>query len=292
MITNVLSQEGYDVYTSEDGKNIFELIHTHNIGVILLNIVLPDMNGFDILRDLMNNDITRDIPVIMVSGAGSALQVKKAMDEGAIDFIRKTSEPIEIIARVRSAFKLKEKHDQLLNSSQRDQLTQLYNKLYLYTALEKHISNIASFEAGVGLIVIDCDRFKSINDNYGHTFGDTVLASVANAITKSMKQRDTACRFGGEEFCVILPNVTRFQSFMIAERVRTNVEKVENEYEDKRVTVTVSCGVSHADAFNIKTGLQLVNEADTALYDAKRRGRNQTVLFDALASQNKGDRPE
>lgn len=279
ILRKIIEQEDYTVIISVDGKNLVELIKAENVDIVLLNIVLPELNGFDLLNILMNTEETKDIPVIIVSSATSALEVKKALDAGAMDFIRKTAEPIEIIARVHSALKLKEKQSQLIQSSQRDHLTQLFNKYFFNITLEKQIRDASMYPMGIGLVMLDCDNFKDINDQYGHTFGDFVLASVANAIGKSVKYGDYACRFGGEEFSTILLNVKPDQTFLIAERMRRNVEKMEMGMHGKSVTMTISCGVSHCVAGDGKTGGQLVNEADSALYEAKRLGRNKTVLF-------------
>ena len=284
ILRKIIEEQNHTVTLSSDGGNLVGQVLENNIDIVLLDIVLPGADGFDLLSLLKNTEETRDIPVIILSSTASAMYVKKALDAGAMDFIRKSSEPIEIVARIHSALKLKEKHDQLILSSQRDHLTQLFNKRFFNASLDKQIREIASYSNGIGLLMLDCDHFKNVNDLYGHTFGDFVLASVANAISKSLKYGDHACRFGGEEFSVILHNVTPFQSYVIAERTRSNIEKMELDYQGSAVSVTISCGISHLNAQGKKTGAQMVNEADLALYEAKRRGRNQTILFTEMDS--------
>lgn len=277
--TDILEQEDYSVIVSHDGKDVIDLIQTHDIDIVLLDIIMPEITGYEILETLQETDAARDIPVIMITQLTSPFEVKKALDLGAMDFIRKTSEPIEVIARIRSALRLKQKQDLLKQNAMLDHLTQLYNKQFFNMALEKVIREKDSYYKGIGLVLMDCDYFKRINDSYGHVSGDMVLATVANAIHKSVKMGDLACRFGGEEFCVILPNVTPFQAYMVAERIRTNVEKIPFIFQEKTVSVTVSCGVSHLERDDDKSGLKLVNESDAALYRAKHNGRNKTVLF-------------
>jgi len=279
ILKNVLIQEGHSIVVSNDGNNLVTLIKEHSIDIVLLDIVMPGQDGFELIKILKNTDETRDIPVIFITTLDSAVEVKKALGLGAMDFIRKTAEPIEIIARVNSALKLKAKQDQLLRLTQEDTLTRLYNKQYFNITFEKLINEKSEYIKRVALIMIDCDYFKSVNDRFGHTFGDQVLSGVANAIAKSLKQKDIACRFGGEEFCVILPDATAFQAFAVAERIRKNVEKISFEHPDETFRITVSCGVSHTDKNDNKSGIQVVNESDTALYKAKRNGRNQTVIF-------------
>lgn len=280
-LKNILEYENHTVMISGDGKNIVDLILANNVDIVLLDIILPETNGYEILKVLQTTPSTREIPIVMITSLTSAFDVKKALDLGALDFIRKTSEPIEVIARIRSALRLKRKQDMLKHNAQIDPLTQLYNKQFFNVTLEKIIKEKTNYHKGVALILLDGDFFKRINDRYGHTSGDMVLASIANAIVKSVKSTDVACRFGGEEFCVISPNATAFQAFTIAERIRKNIEKIPFLFHGDAVTVTVSCGISHTDSNDSKTGLKMVNEADIALYQAKSKGRNQTVIFKA-----------
>ena len=286
ILKKILEDENYNVIQSADGKNLVNLIMKEHVDIVLLNIVLPDTNGFDELDILMNTEETKDIPVIIVSSTTSAVQVKRALDAGAVDFIRKPSEPIEIIARVHSALKLKEKHYQLILSSQRDHLTQLYNRRFFHLTFEKHIHHVADYINGIALLLYDCDHFKNVNDVFGHMFGDFVLSNVANAISKSIKQMDYACRFGGEEFSVTLLNVTMLQAAGIAERIRKNIEKMELGLHGQLITVTASCGVSHTYGGTVKSASEMINEADQALYEAKRRGRNQVVVYSDITKKD------
>lgn len=285
-LKNILEQEGYTVIISRDGKNVVELVDTHDIDIVLLDIVMPEISGYEVLRVLQDTDSTREIPIVMITNLTSPMDVKKALEQGALDFIRKTCEPIEVIARIHSALRLKYKQDLLKRNAQRDHLTQLYNKQYFNTALEKLIKDKNHYYKGIALLLIDCDYFKRINDRYGHVSGDMLLATIANAVAKSVKQSDIVCRFGGEEFCVISPNTTRFQAYKISERIRTNVQKIPFHFKGETVSVTISCGVSHMDCNEDKSSLKMVNEADTALYLAKNNGRNQTVLFSENEIEN------
>lgn len=278
-LKNVLEQENHTVIISNDGKNIPDLIIANSIDIVLLDIIMPETNGYEILEVLQGTESTKDVPVVMITTLTSPLDVKKALDNGALDFIRKTSEPIEVFARINSALRLKQKQDQLKQSALRDPLTQLYNKQFFNMSLENLIKEKENYYKGIALLLMDFDFFKRINDNYGHTSGDVVLATVADVIVKSIKSTDIACRFGGEEFCVIFPNTTLFQAYATSERIRTNIEQIYFDFQGETVSITVSCGVSHTDRNDNKSGLKLVNESDFALYNAKGNGRNQTVLF-------------
>lgn len=279
LFRRVLEHEGYTVFISYDGLDIHKSINEHDLDIILLDIILPDTNGYDILQSLQNAEDTKNIPVIMMTSLNSAQDVKKALDLGALDYIRKPCEPIELIARIHSALRLKLKQDLLNEFAQRDALTHLYNRWYFNQIIDKLISDKGKYAKGIAFVMLDCDHFKKVNDRYGHTTGDEVLEAVANVLSKSVKKADIACRFGGEEFCLILLDTSISQAYMVAERIRTNVEKIPFIFKYENFTVTVSCGVSHTQALDDKSTVTLVTESDTALYEAKKNGRNRTEIY-------------
>lgn len=273
-LKNVIESENHETFILNDGRNIVSVANDKAIDVILLDIVMPEISGYEVLEILKSTESTKYIPVIVITGLTYASEVKRAMDYGAMDFIRKTSEPVEILARVNSAIKIKNQHDQLVWSARRDPMTQLYNKQFFNTTLDALIKEKNHHRKGIGLLLIDCDFFKKINDNHGHTYGDSVIITLASKIAESVRETDFACRFGGEEFCVILVNVSPYQSYTIAEKIRVAVEAT------TEVDMTVSIGISHSDSGDKKQSVQMVNEADLALHEAKEKGRNRTVIFD------------
>lgn len=277
-LKNILEKEGHTVVLSHSGGNVIELVDEHNIEVILLERKLPDISGRDILKLLKSTERTKDIPVIIISHIKSGSLVKKALSSGAVDYIRKGSEPIEVIARIYSAIELKHKQDWLKELTQKDGLTKIYNRQYFNTTIEELMTKKSCYSDGISLIMLDCDHFKRINDCYGHTSGDKVLVSLANTLYKSVQSTDIACRFGGEEFCLILPNTGISHAYEIAERIRTNIQKTLFTFQDQKVNVTVSCGVAHTESEDDKSAIKLLNEADEALYTSKEYGRNCTKL--------------
>jgi len=288
LLKNVLESAGYIVSILNTAIGIVDVILDNNIDVVILDIIMPEISGYEALHLLKNCASTRDIPVVIITELTAASEVKKALDLGAMDFVRKSSEPIEILARVMSAIRFKENHDQLVSSSQRDHLTQLYNRQFFNKTAEILMSQRMKYPNGLALIMVDVDCFKHINDTYGHISGDEILSYTANAIVKSVKKHDVVCRFGGEEFCVILINATPAQAYVVAERIRGNVEKMrftfcdisKNSGVSEVVIVTVSCGVNHMESDDcVKSFAALINEADIALYEAKRNGRNQVICF-------------
>lgn len=275
----ILESEQHSVYVTHNAKGFMELIEKHNIDIILLDVIMPDVDGFEVLRQLQEAETTRDIPVIMITGLSAPEAVKKALDMGALDFIRKPCEPIELIARVNSAIRLKAKQDLFKDDALRDVLTGQFNRRYFNKTIDILLKNKPEQPNGLSLIIMDCDYFKSINDEFGHAAGDEVLTAVGNAVSRSVNITDTVCRFGGEEFCVLLPNTTMVQAYMAAERIRDNVRRISFVFAGKKLSITISCGVSHSSIDDRKTDKALLSEADSALYRAKQSGRNQTQIY-------------
>jgi len=274
----LLEAEDITVFLPLPGKDLVETVIANEIDVILMSMESPYSNGQELIIELQNMERTKDIPILILCGTFCMGDMKGTLECGAHDFIKKPVDPADLISRVHSACKFKNKIDTLKDSAERDSLTKLYNKRYFNNAIEEHISKINNYENGLALVMLDCDLFKRINDNYGHMAGDVVLAGVANAMSKSVKQNDVVCRFGGEEFCIILPDTTKEHAYEITERIRRNIARIDFKFKDDAVTITISSGISHMDRSNKKTASRLINESDTALYVAKNSGRDRTEV--------------
>ncbi len=279
VLKNILASEGHQIFTCCDSREVFNILAENMIDVILLDVIMPHIGGFDILHMLQEHEEWRNIPVLIVTGLANPENVKKGLDMGAMDYIKKPCEKIEIIARVHSALRLKEKHDLLLQYATTDGLTQVNNRAQIDRALRTMLGKRAEFEKGVSFIMIDCDFFKRINDTYGHAAGDVVLVGVAAAIRKTVKNIDVVGRFGGEEFCVILPNTYGQDACLAAERIRKNVEKLVFCFNGQEDHITVSLGISYASSNSVLTQQMLINQADEAMYRAKNTGRNRIALY-------------
>lgn len=283
-IQMILEDEGHNVFLSSDGTGLLEQLIKNEIHIMLLDIVLPGLDGFELLKQVLDCGQTSDVLTIMVTGLTSANDLKHALDLGALDYVKKPVDNIELIARLNSAIRLKSKQDLLKEFAVRDKLTNLYNRLYFDETLAKLIHDIDIIESGLCLAMVDCDFFKKVNDTYGHVAGDKVLSSLGNAISKSVKGKDIVCRYGGEEFCVILMNSTLRQGFAVSERIRQNVQKMKITYNETEIMVTISMGLTHLSSDEKVTAQELLEAADKALYMAKSCGRNRVEV--AYAGQN------
>ena len=242
--------------------------------VILLDIELDEMDGFEVLARLKQDPRTQDIAVIFISAASDTMDRVRGLDLGAVDFIAKPFEVVELKARVRSAMRMRHLVRILEHRAQIDGLSGLWNRRYFDQRLAQEVSEAQRFDRPLSLIMCDVDRFKRLNDQFGHPFGDGVIERVAQLLS-SGRTSDVACRYGGEEFGVILPSTTAEQALEVAERQRVAIEShTWNGHPD--LIVTASFGV--ADLQRMSNGAtvdDLVRSADAALYRAKQQGRNR-----------------
>ena len=245
-----------------------------NPDVILLDIAMDGMNGFELLEKLKEDPRTRNIAVIFISATSEAMDRVKGLDMGAIDFISKPFDAFELKARVRSALRTQYLVKMLEQKAQLDGLTGLWNRRYFDQRMIQEISEAKRYSRPLSLVLCDIDRFKRLNDQFGHPFGDFVLDRVAQKLSGG-RTSDIACRYGGEEFGLILPSTNIQQGHEVAERLRIEIESILWSNKPDLV-VTASFGI--CDTENVgeeATPEALLEMTDSALYKAKQAGRNR-----------------
>jgi diguanylate cyclase (GGDEF)-like protein len=272
-------------YEAGDGIEGFKAALNREVDLILCDVEMPGMDGFKFLRMMNSREELQDIPVIMVTGREDTETKVRGLEQGASDYVTKPFDPAELIARVKVQLKIKSLQDKLKRSNQMlldlshtDPLTNLNNRRYMMEVLEKEIDRSQRTRAYLSLIMIDIDHFKNINDTYGHQKGDAVLQDLAILLKDHLRQYDTAARFGGEEFALILPETGLDEARQVAERLRQATEKLVFE-EIPDLKMTASLGVSCFPVEPVQTVDDLIREADYALYNAKRSGRNRVELM-------------
>jgi len=243
--------------------------------LILLDIDMPEMDGFGVLQQLKDDAATQDIPVIFLSGEGRTELKVRGFEMGAIDFVTKPFEMAELRARVRSALRMRLLIKMLAQRAQIDGQTGLWNRVYLDARLQQAIAEARRGGTPLGLIMCDLDYFKRINDTYGHPFGDQVLEETARLLTRG-RAGDVACRYGGEEFAIITSHANATEARNIAERLRIALRAVRWEgYPD--LVVTASFGVTDLDRVSEATARAMIESADQAMYQAKQGGRDSVA---------------
>ena len=245
-----------------------------NPDVILLDIAMDGMNGFELLEKLKEDPRTRNIAVIFISATSEAMDRVKGLDMGAIDFISKPFDAFELKARVRSALRTQYLVKMLEQKAQLDGLTGLWNRRYFDQRMIQEISEAKRYSRSLSLVLCDIDRFKRLNDQFGHPFGDFVLERVAQILSGG-RTSDIACRYGGEEFGLILSSTNIEQGHEVAERLRIAIESI--VWPGKQdLVVTASFGICDTESVGEETNPEAMLEtADSALYKAKQNGRNR-----------------
>jgi len=266
-----LAKEQVTVFSAIDADSGLAMARTCHPDLILLDVDMPDRDGFSVCAELKSHPETRDVPIIFLSGAASTSDKIRGLDLGAVDYIAKPFDAAEFRARVQASLRTRELMLLLSRKAMIDGLTGLWNRRYLDAQMLVELAASRRTGAPLACVMADVDHFKSINDRYGHGFGDDVLRSIAALLSEHCRPDDVVCRYGGEEFAILLPGTSSAEAAVVAERLREAVEQLECSYCDKPVKVTCSFGVAHLRKKVPPTILEL---ADEALYSAKSSGRN------------------
>jgi two-component system, cell cycle response regulator len=272
-----LRHEELELRGVTSGAEGLALARTIKPAICILDLDMPDVDGFQVLRTLKNDAATMDIPVIVLSAMISAQDKVTAFDLGAVDYITKPFNLTELRVRVRSALRLHRLVQMLAQRAQIDGLSGLWNRAHFDRRWAEEVSKASRHERPLSLAMVDLDHFKSINDTYGHPAGDAVLQGAARLIQRECRAEDVACRYGGEEFALIMPDTTAEGALILCERIRTALGATVWARHPER-TVTASIGIAgHKTPGDTSPGAWL-EQADKALYAAKKSGRNTIVV--------------
>jgi diguanylate cyclase (GGDEF)-like protein len=269
-------------YEAEDGLEGFKKLLSSPVDIILCDVEMPRMDGFKFLSMMKSRPDLQDTPVIMLTGRDDRELKIKALEQGASDYITKPFDAEELVARVRVHLKIKNLQDDLkrtnellLELSNTDHLTGLFNRRFMMEALGKEVKRNLRKKGNLSLIILDIDHFKQVNDQYGHLQGDIVLQKVAQLLQKELRAYDTAARYGGEEFIAILPDATLEEAVFVANRVRMSVQAASFSGELSRLSLSASLGVAMFAKPDCTSVDDFIKLADEALYRAKANGRNR-----------------
>ena len=276
-----LKTEGLEVFGELDGEQGIERAISDAPDLILLDIGLPDLDGFEVCRRLKEHPATRNVPLIFLTGATSTEKKVRGLDLGAVDYVTKPFDQVELRARVRAALRTKRLQDMLEQQSFLDGLTGLWNRKYLDRRLESELNVALRYGRPLTLVMADIDHFKEVNDTFGHLFGDVVLQGISEGLVAYARRSDIVARYGGEEFAVLLPDTTLKAASFVAERLRSSLESRHFEANGEPVPVTVSFGLACTENIEAEiTPETLIGAADRALYASKDAGRNCLHLVD------------
>ena len=275
-----LKLEGLILHHALDAEAGLAMAREVRPDLILLDVDLPTLTGFEVCQRLKVDPATAQIPIIFLTGATEVHTKVQGFDLGAVDYVTKPFEPAELRARVRAALRTKRYHDLLAARSNVDGLTGVWNRSYFNQRMGDEVSAAVLYGRTVSLIMLDVDNFKSLNDSYGHPFGDRVLEDLGELLHTLLRTTDAPCRYGGEEFALILSETNEAGAQISAERLRERLAECPFRPGDKHVKVTASLGIACSSLFEPKelTVSRMVTVADDALYRAKAEGRNRVCV--------------
>lgn len=282
LLKDIIDDE-YNVVYATSGKQTMDIVLSQVIDLILLDIIMPDINGYEICRWIKSNPATQDIPIIFVSIKDKPQEQATGLAMGAIDYITKDTDVTVIKARIQNQMQLKKQRDILFQLAHIDNLTALYNRHFFNEAFEKLWLNALRNKEYLSALIIDIDFFKKFNDFYGHLEGDQCLKKVAQALKNSlMRPVDIVARYGGEEFVALLPSTTHDGAVIVAKRIQENIKSLEIKHELSEVSklVTVSIGIATIRPESQHEPVDLIKRADFGLYKAKNEGRNRFIAIE------------
>ena len=290
-----LESWGFQTDTAMSGEEALACVRRHAPDLMLLDVMMPGMDGHEVARRIKSNESLPFIPIIMQTALDSIENKVEGLDAGADDYITKPIEFAELEARIRSMLRIKKLQEDLTDRetklrdanakltlmSETDGLTGLYNRRMLEQLLEEMYAHSERLVEPLSCVMCDLDKFKSVNDTYGHQAGDAVLRQFAAILKQEAREIDRVGRYGGEEFMVLLPGTVLDAAVTFAERVRKVVEDHRFDIHTGAIARTVSIGVAGWPHPKVTSTDRLVCAADDALYVAKEMGRNRVVRFDS-----------
>jgi diguanylate cyclase (GGDEF)-like protein len=293
IIATRLRYRDYEILEAADGKQAMALVYEGKPDLILLDVMLPDIDGYEISRRIKNADDLPFIPIILVTARDSTQDKVTGLDAGADDYLTKPIDFPELEARVRSMLRIKRLQDELeLKNRQLEQLsisdglTGLFNHRHIHGLLAEEFERVERSNDCMSVAMFDLDHFKKVNDTHGHQAGDRVLVELAQILRETAREVDRLGRYGGEEFMVLLPETCIEDAAVFVERVRHEVARRPFDIAaDEPLRMTLSAGVATFPHDTINSVEALVGMADQALYAAKEGGRNRTVRFDGVELQ-------
>jgi diguanylate cyclase (GGDEF)-like protein len=275
LLSGILGSD-YTIYTAVDGASAVRKAKEYTPDLILLDILMPGMDGYETLSELKKCAATQKIPVIFITGLSSNEDEEKGLSLDAADYISKPFSDKIVKLRVRNQIQIVNQMRTIERLSMLDQLTNMPNRRSFDERLHIEWNRAIREQVPISLLMLDIDRFKNYNDTYGHQQGDIVLQSVAKILLNSSRRSsDFAARWGGEEFVILLSNTPLTNAVEVAKTIRVNIENEVIPCTGNSTTkVTVSIGVNTQIPARDSSSDTLISAADKALYAAKAAGRN------------------
>ena len=273
VLVNLLNK--YKLIVSTNAHNGLKLLEEHSIDLILLDIMMPEMDGMSMAKVIKSNPETASIPIIFITAKHDDETIEEGFKNGAVDYITKPFRPIELQARVETHIDLNQTIKALEFAANRDYLTGAYNRRSFFNFASEMFADDTDFT--LFAVMIDIDKFKNVNDTFGHQTGDLVIKALSDSIHGHMKPSMLCARMGGEEFAVLLKESDEDAVVSWVEKLRVDVGELEVQTESANVKLNISCGIALHESSHESIDA-LLDQADKSLYVAKEGGRNRVVF--------------
>jgi len=288
ILGDLLTFDGYNVQTTRSGESALERVQESRPDLILMDILMPGMDGFEVCERLKADTSTSDIPVVFVSSMTDLESKVKGFKIGGVDYINKPFQHAEVLVRVNTHITmlrlrkdLEMRNAELERLANTDYLTSLYNRRRFFLRAEKIYSEAIRTGYPISITLLDLDYFKQVNDRHGHLVGDQVLVHVAHLIRDHCRESDMAARYGGEEFAILHPDINKKAAYEVVEQVREKVNNTPFINGASEIHLTLSAGIIDSETCKDCPRVDdILALADIALYRAKDGGRNQVVVFE------------
>jgi two-component system cell cycle response regulator len=268
----------YEVIVTKNGEEAWNMIKQGGIRLAILDWTMPKMDGIELcnkIRHEYQQEKSEYIYIILLTGRDLQEDIITGLSAGADDYMTKPFSYLELKVRIQNGRRIIALEDSRLKMANTDNLTQLWNRKKIVEILEEELNRNHREGKSVGAVMLDIDRFKEINDTHGHVTGDTVLIEVASRLKKSLRNYDQIGRYGGDEFLIVLPGLSKVHGRTIGERLLNAVSKEAIQTEASSLKVSISIGMTISDMSTRPSATQVIKDSDQALYQAKQAGRNR-----------------
>ncbi len=275
----VLQKEGYRVVPAANGVEALAKLEKEPAQVILSDVMMPKMDGFELMRKIRSNPLFKNVYIILITARIQERDRVQGLDLGADDYITKPFSFSELLARVRVGSRVVQYQQHLEHQALVDSLTGLFNRGAFERKMEEEFERTQRYHHQLSVLMLDVDNFKKVNDTYGHHWGDEVLKKIAELLKSKTRRSDYPARYGGEEFVLILPETDIESALNVEMKVRAEIKAATLGTKARSFSITVSVGVSSTCNKEYSDWHQLLEDADQALYLAKSRGKDRAEVF-------------
>ena len=289
LLAIVLQREGYRVVTAANGIEALEKLEGQHVQIALSDIMMPKMDGFELINRIRSNPALRNIYLILITARIQEGDRVRGLDLGADDYITKPFSFSELLARVRVGSRVVQYQQHLEYQTQVDSLTGLFNRRAFEKKVHEEFERSKRYHNPLSVMILDIDNFKTINDTYGHHGGDAALVKISETLRQKTRQSDFPSRYGGEEFVLVLPETDQSSALQVAGKIHEEIRSCTFGTADRPFALTVSIGLTSSSRKSYSDWREMLDDADQALYVAKNTGKDRVEV---AAPEKNGKPPQ